>query len=109
MAQAAGGNSVVRAARFQPSSGACESLRISPRELIGWLAVREAEDRVIGKLIWRGPGVLRREAEIDLSADDAEGLRREVEQMLRGQGPASLRLDRRADAQGQCEVWRIRA
>jgi hypothetical protein len=71
--------------------------------------VHESEYRVWGKLIWRGAGAARREVEIDLSGEDAELLRQEVEQMLRGVGSSRLRLDRRVGAQGQCEVWRIRA
>jgi hypothetical protein len=108
VAQAGDFETAVWAARFQPRTAACDSWSVSSRELVGWLAVRESEDRVWGKLIWRGAGAARREAEIDLSGEDAEHLRREVEQMLRGLGPSSLRLDRRADGQGQCEVWRIR-
>ncbi len=109
VAQAVGFDSVVWAARFQSRSAACDSWNVSSRELIGWLAVRESEYRVWGKLIWRGAGAARREVEIDLSGEDAELLRQEVEQMLRGVGSSRLRLDRRVGAQGQCEVWRIRA
>ncbi len=107
-AQAMGFDSMVWAARFQARTAACGTLSVSSRELVGWLAVRESDDRVWGKLIWRGAGAARREAEIDLSGEDAEFLRQEIERMLRGVGPSSLRLDRRVDAQGQCEVWRIR-
>lgn len=98
-----------RAARFLLRPALCETWSVSSRYLVGWLAIREEQDRVWGKLLWREGRDVRREAEVELETAEAELLRQQVDQMLRGWGPPRLHLDRRRDADGQCEVWRIRA